>query len=78
MAGHSIDNLIDTQRNGQRIILKLSLEGLQILDAISRRGSFAAAAEELFRVPSTITYAVQKLEEDLAALEAEGASRVNS
>ncbi|HEX6413615.1 MAG TPA: LysR family transcriptional regulator, partial [Burkholderiales bacterium] len=46
-------------------MLKLSLEGLQILDAISRRGSFAAAAEELFRVPSTITYAVQKLEEDL-------------
>lgn len=45
--------------------MKLSLEGLQILDAISRRGSFAAAAEELYRVPSTITYAVQKLEEDL-------------
>jgi DNA-binding transcriptional LysR family regulator len=45
--------------------MKLSLEGLQILDAISRCGSFAAAAEELFRVPSTITYAVQKLEEDL-------------
>ncbi len=48
-----------------RYPMKLSLEGLQILDAISRRGSFAAAAEELFRVPSTITYAVQKLEEDL-------------
>src|SRR4051794_10146982 len=45
--------------------MKLSLEGLQILDAIRRRGSFAAAAEELFRVPSTISYAVQKLEEDL-------------
>lgn len=45
--------------------MKISLEGLQILDAISRRSSFAAAAEELCRVPSTITYAVQKLEEDL-------------
>lgn len=45
--------------------MKLSLDGLLIIDAISRRGSFAAAAEELSRVPSTITYAVQKLEEDL-------------
>jgi len=44
---------------------KLSLEGLQMLDAIIRRGSFAAAAEELFRVPSTVSYAVHKLEEDL-------------
>jgi DNA-binding transcriptional LysR family regulator len=45
--------------------MKLSLDGLLIVDAISRRGSFAAAAEELSRVPSTITYSVQKLEEDL-------------
>jgi DNA-binding transcriptional LysR family regulator len=45
--------------------MRISLEGLQIVDAINRRGSFAGAAEELFRVPSTITYAVQKLEEDL-------------
>ena len=45
--------------------MRISLEGLQIIDAIHRRGSFAGAAEDLFRVPSTITYAVQKLEEDL-------------
>lgn len=45
--------------------MNLTLDGLLIIDAISRRGSFAAAAEELYRVPSTITYAVQKLEEDL-------------
>ena len=45
--------------------MKLSLDGLLIVDAISRRGSFAAAAEELSRVPSTITYSIQKLEEDL-------------
>jgi DNA-binding transcriptional LysR family regulator len=45
--------------------MRISLEGLQIIDAISRRGSFASAAEELCRVPSTVTYAVQKLEEDL-------------
>lgn len=45
--------------------MRLTLDGLLIIDAISRRGSFAAAAEELSRVPSTITYAVHKLEEDL-------------
>lgn len=46
-------------------MLKLSLDALQIVDAIDRGGSFAAAAKELFRVPSTISYAVSKLEEDL-------------
>jgi DNA-binding transcriptional LysR family regulator len=45
--------------------MKLSVEGLMILDAIARCGTFAAAAEELCRVPSTITYAIQRLEEDL-------------
>src|ERR1700709_2065518 len=44
---------------------KLSLDALLVLDAIARKGSFAAAAEELFRVPSAITYTVQKLEQDL-------------
>ncbi len=46
-------------------MLKLSLDALQIVDAIDRGGSFAAAAKELYRVPSTISYAVAKLEEDL-------------
>lgn len=45
--------------------IKLSLESIEVLDAIARRGSFAAAAESLFRVPSAITYTVRKLEEDL-------------
>lgn len=36
-----------------------------MLDAIDRKGSFAAAAAELFRVPSAITYTVQQLEQDL-------------
>ena len=45
--------------------IKLSLDSLEVLDAISRKGSFAAAAESLFRVPSAITYTVRKLEEDL-------------
>lgn len=46
----------------------ISLEALQVLDAIDRRGSFAAAAEELHRVPSALTYQVQKLEQDLDVL----------
>lgn len=44
---------------------KLSLESLVVLDAIVSKGSFAAAAESLFRVPSAITYTVRKLEQDL-------------
>jgi DNA-binding transcriptional LysR family regulator len=45
--------------------LKLSLDALEALDAIDRRGSFAAAAEALHRVPSALTYTMQKLEQDL-------------
>lgn len=45
--------------------MRLTLDSLQVLDAIERKGSFAAAAEELFRVPSAMTYTVQKLEQDL-------------
>jgi DNA-binding transcriptional LysR family regulator len=46
-------------------MLKISLDGLQVLDAIDRRGSIAAASAELHRVASTISYAVAKLEKDL-------------
>jgi DNA-binding transcriptional LysR family regulator len=46
----------------------LSLEALEVLDAIDRRGSFAAAALELDRVPSAITYTVRRLEDELDAL----------
>lgn len=46
----------------------ISLEALQIMDAIARNGSFAAAAQELDRVPSALTYSVRKLEEDLDVL----------
>jgi DNA-binding transcriptional LysR family regulator len=45
--------------------MKLSLDALLVLDTIDREGSFAAAAHALFRVPSAITYTVQKLEQDL-------------
>jgi len=43
----------------------LTLDALQVLDSIERKGSFAAAAAELYRVPSAMTYAVHKLEQDL-------------
>lgn len=45
--------------------MRLTLDALAVLDAIARKGSFAAAAEELHRVPSAITYTVNKLEQDL-------------
>ncbi len=46
-------------------MLRISLDALQVLDAIDRRGSFSGAAKELFRVPSTISYSVSTLEEGL-------------
>src|SRR6476620_5286653 len=45
--------------------MRLTLESLQVLDAIDRKGSFAAAAEDLNRVPSAVTYSVRQLEEGL-------------
>ncbi|KUY59062.1 LysR family transcriptional regulator [Burkholderia sp. RF2-non_BP3] len=45
--------------------MKLSFEALEALDAIDRTGTFAEAAELLHRVPSALTYLVQKLESDL-------------
>ena len=45
--------------------MRLSLDALQVVDAIDRKGSFAGAAEELHRVPSAITYSVRQLEEGL-------------
>ncbi len=43
----------------------ITIDALRVLDAIARKGSFAAAADELHRVPSAISYTVHKLEEDL-------------
>jgi DNA-binding transcriptional LysR family regulator len=48
--------------------MRLTLDALIVLDAIDRRGSFSAAAEMLHRVPSAVTYAIQKLEGDLDVL----------
>jgi DNA-binding transcriptional LysR family regulator len=46
-------------------MLRLSLDALLIMDAIDRRGSFSAAGKEMHRVPSTISYTVAKLEDDM-------------
>lgn len=46
--------------------MRLTLDALLVLDAIERKGSFAAAAAVLHRVPSAVTYSVQKLEQDLS------------
>jgi Transcriptional regulator len=46
-------------------MVAISLDLLEILDAIDRRGSFATAAEELNRVPSALSYTVQKYEDAL-------------
>ncbi|PJI99408.1 DNA-binding transcriptional LysR family regulator [Acidovorax sp. 69] len=46
-------------------MLKLTLEAIETIDAIARHGSFAGASERLHKVPSTISYAVSKLEEQL-------------
>ena len=44
---------------------RLTLDALEVIDAIDRKGSYAAAAAVLNRVPSAVSYTVQKLEQDL-------------
>ena len=44
----------------------ITLEALMVLDAIESRGSYAGAAEQLNKVPSALSYIVQKLEEQLS------------
>lgn len=39
---------------------------LEVVDAVARNGSFSAAAQELHRVPSAVSYTVRQLEEWLA------------
>jgi len=45
--------------------LPITLEALELIDAIERKGSYASAAAVLHKVPSAISYTVQKLEQDL-------------
>lgn len=49
----------------QKGSMNFTLDQLRAIDAIDRTGSFAAAARELHRVPSAITYLVRGLEDAL-------------
>ena len=55
--------------------LVLTAEALSMVDAIARTGSFAAAARELGKVPSALTYSVRQLEEALDVLLFDRSSR---
>lgn len=46
----------------------LTPEALSMMDTIARTGSFAAAAREMGKVPSALTYSVRQLEEALDVL----------
>ena len=46
----------------------LTPDALMMMDIIARTGSFAAAARELGKVPSSLTYSVRQLEESLDVL----------
>ncbi|WP_175712896.1 LysR family transcriptional regulator [Burkholderia ambifaria] len=48
--------------------MKLSFEVLEALDAIDRAGTFAEAAVLIHRVPSALSYLVQKAESDLGVI----------
>lgn len=43
----------------------IRLDALETLDAIDRHGSFSAAAAALYRVPSAVSYTINRLESDL-------------
>jgi DNA-binding transcriptional LysR family regulator len=53
----------------------LTPDALQMIDTIAREGSFAAAARELGKVPSALTYSVRQLEDALDVLLFDRSSR---
>src|SRR5215510_8576247 len=53
----------------------LTPEALAMMDVIARTGSFAAAARELGKVPSALTYSVRQLEDALDVLLFDRSSR---
>ena len=56
-------------------LLSLTPDALVMMDTIARTGSFAAAARELGKVPSALTYSVRQLEEALDVLLFDRSSR---
>lgn len=45
--------------------MKLTLEAIKIIDTIAKSGSFSKASEILHKAPSTISYSVAKIEEQM-------------
>lgn len=45
--------------------MKLTLEAIKIIDTIAKAGSFSKASEILHKAPSTISYSVAKIEEQM-------------
>lgn len=45
--------------------MRLNLDVLLILDALDKHGSFATAAQSLYKTPAALSYMIQKLENDL-------------
>ncbi len=45
--------------------MRVNFDVLMILDALDRHGSFATAAESLYKTPAALSYMIQKLESDL-------------
>lgn len=43
----------------------ITIEALELIDIIDKKGSFVAAAKALYKVPSAISYTVNKIEQDL-------------
>ena len=48
--------------------MHITLEALNVINAIDREGSFSSAARKFGKVPSALSYTVQKLEQDLGIL----------
>ena len=53
----------------------LTPDVLSMIDAIARTGSFTAAARELGKIPSALTYSVRQLEDALDVLLFDRSSR---
>ncbi|WP_054180497.1 LysR substrate-binding domain-containing protein [Trabulsiella odontotermitis] len=45
--------------------MRINLDVLLILDALEKHGTFATAAESLFKTPAALSYMIQKMESDL-------------
>ena len=66
------DRLAERQAERRRV---LTPEALAMMDCIARAGSFAAAAREMGKVPSALTYSVRQLEDALDVLLFDRSSR---